>query len=474
MSPSNQKRLRLFDVMAVTLFSLVVFVAVKIHQYFAFYLKGELADFELMFWNTLRGDLLGMKYSGVSFFSEHFSPVLLLLVPVYAVFRSPCALLVAQGVVCALAIVPLYYLTTHFTEQRWPPLALSIGYFFYSMVNRGLMYDFHPEIFYPLFFFCVFLAQVKERWTAYYAALILCAAVKEDSFIAIAGLGLFILFSGKKNIKHGIATVFFGIVGLAAVMYYIIPHFRMAQSGSAYKFAGYWGGYGSTPKEMAMNFINPVRQCQVLFTAAKLNNIFKLFLGFAFLPFFCLRGFLFLVLPNWFLLFSSGNDQLNNQAIYYGLLIAPFLYYAAILGINRISSLWPSRRDMLFMVCAALVLTIQISDSRIFRMCRPSYLKVPARNAVAEEIIRLIPKGAPSAAQINLVSHLPPHLQRTNIPDNTDNVDYLMFDTLGDTWPLPKKDYEEYLRKMESDPAWETAAKKEGFLLLKRKKPVGR
>lgn len=92
---------RKYDVWLLTAAAAVFFVALKIRQYCAYDLKGELSDFETVLWNTLQGHPLQMKCSSLSFLSEHFSPVLFALVPIYALFQSPLTLLIVQGLVCA-------------------------------------------------------------------------------------------------------------------------------------------------------------------------------------------------------------------------------------------------------------------------------------------------------------------------------------------------------------------------------------
>jgi len=461
---------RKYDVWLLTAAASVFFVALKIRQYCAYDLKGELSDFETVLWNTLQGHTLQMKCSVLSFLSEHFSPILFALVPVYAFFQTPITLLIIQGVVCALAIVPLYLLVKEHTGLRWPPAALCLAYFFSRIVNKGLMYDFHMEIFYPLFFFSAFLAGRKEKWLLYYLLLLLCTSVKEDSFIAITGLGFFHLFSPKKtDRKHGACTILFGAAGLLSILFYVMPYFRLEQAGSNYKFAGYWGGYGTTQKEMAASFLNPLHHLRVIFTPAKTEKMLHLFLNFAFLPFACLRGLLFLIFPCWFILYSSNIDSLNNLSMYYGLLITPFLFYATIIGINRISARWAKHGKILWILLASLVLVIQVGDSRFFKYCRPAFWKNDPRVETADELARLIPPHASVSAQINLIAHTPPHEQRTNFPDNTDQADYLFLDREGDTWPLPKEDYTRHVQTLRESGKWETVREKGGFLLLKRK-----
>ncbi|MFC2149527.1 DUF2079 domain-containing protein [Candidatus Auribacterota bacterium] len=464
------KTSRKYDIIILVIAAMLFFVALKVHQYNSYDLKGEISDYETVLWNSLEGNPLQMKCTRMSFFSEHFSPVLFVFLPAYALFKSPLILLILHGMICALALIPLYYLTADFTKLRWPPIAMCLAFIFAGIVNKGLFYDFKPEMLYPLLFFCAFLAFRKEKWAVYYLVLLLCASVKEDAFIAIAGLGLFQIFSLKRTAKlHGAVTALFAFIGLICVMQYVMPFFRFETAGSEYKFAGYWGGYGTTRDEILLNFLNPLAHIRVIFTPDKISSMLNLFLDFAFLPFACWQGLIFLVLPNWFILFSSNIESLNSVSIYYGLLIAPFLFFATILGIDRISRKWQRHCKIIFISLSSLVLITQFCDSRLFKTFNISYWKVPDRIKTANEIIRAIPRGSMVSAQVNLISHTPPHPLRSNFPNSTDNADYIFLDKHGDKWPLPDKEYEKHLSGYLNSPEWEIKIEKDDYLLLKRK-----
>lgn len=177
------------DVAILFALTFALFLTLKIRQYLQFNVGSELADYETLLWNTLHGRFLQVKSAHVSFLAEHFSPILLLGVPLYALAPSPWTLLVLQALIGAAAVIPLCFLTAAFTPLRWPPLALGIAYAVSRTVNYGLMYDVHPEILYPLLFFGVFLAAERRRWGLYALLLALALSVKEDAFIPVIGLG---------------------------------------------------------------------------------------------------------------------------------------------------------------------------------------------------------------------------------------------------------------------------------------------
>ena len=408
------------DLIVLSLLALGFFLALKIRQYQAFGVHGELANFEYMLWSTLKGRFLHMYTPGVPLFSQHVSPIMLILVPIYALFSSPITLLVIQGSAAALAVIPLYLIVHHLLGSRWCAIALCLSYFFSRVINYGLMYDFHMEVFYPLLFFWVFWAALKEKWTVFYVFLVLALSVKEDAAVAAAGLGLFLVAAGGR--KHGAVTLAISLLWLVISVGVIIPAFRRGLADTGYLFSSYWSGYGDTTGEILKNMLNPVKHIQVLFTPEKLGKTFNLFSVFCFLPLFWWRVLLLLVIPNWFILYSSENPMLYGPSIYYGFLISAFLFFGTALVMNRIGAKWSARGARWMQVLAALVLVVHLGNSRIFKQLTPGAWKINPRFATAQKLIDDVPPDAPVSAQVDLLSHLPIRLERNLLPYRLDEA----------------------------------------------------
>src|SRR5437773_2428432 len=76
------------------------------------------------------------------------------------------------------------------------------------------------------------------------------------------------------------------------------------------------------------------------------------------------RAQAFLVIPNWFMLYSSDNGLMNGPIIYYGLLVAPFLFYASLQGIRVIGERTGPRRERVVFWLATLIFLVQLGNSR--------------------------------------------------------------------------------------------------------------
>jgi hypothetical protein len=292
--------------------------------------------------------------------------------------------------------------------------------------------------------------------------------IKEDAFIAAFGIGAYLL--SMKNWKHGSITTGFSVLCFLIIMFFILPPFRSQSSGTEYKFITYWNGYGSTLKEILLNFLNPVKHIEVIFTIGKLKQMFNLFSVFVFLPFFSWRAFLFLVIPNWFMLYSSNNELMNGPIIYYGMLITPFLFYSSIKGIEFCQIKWPSTRNKLIMIFASLILLVQLSNSRFFNQVFLESWKIPIRyTQTANEIVSSIPVEATVSAQLGFMPHMPLHPNRSVFPDNLDKVEFIVLDRQGNTWPLSESDYYRIVDTLHLSNYWKIQIEKNDFILFRRK-----
>ena len=102
----------------------------------------------------------------------HFSPILLTIFPIYALFPSVLTLLFIKSAILSAAAIPLYYISRKLTGSDLTSLIISVAY----LLNPGLQganwFDFQPQIFIPLLVFTTFLFLLERRWIAYTASLV--------------------------------------------------------------------------------------------------------------------------------------------------------------------------------------------------------------------------------------------------------------------------------------------------------------
>jgi uncharacterized membrane protein len=175
-----------------------------------------------------------------SILGDHFSPLLAVLAPLYWFHDGPATLLVAQAVLFALAIVPIWRFARRRLGRR-PAYLVAGAYALSWPIAEALAFDFHEAAFVPFL-----TAMVIERYDAgrrgqaALAALALLL-VKEDMGLLLAGLGLVLLTRGGERLVGG------GCVAVGVAATWISSRVMIAAFGGDNAY--YWA-YGSLGEDM--------------------------------------------------------------------------------------------------------------------------------------------------------------------------------------------------------------------------------
>ncbi|GGQ34338.1 hypothetical protein GCM10010187_59310 [Actinomadura coerulea] len=127
-----------------------------------------------------------------SILGDHFSPILALLAPLYWIHDGPATLLVAQAVLLALAIPPIW----RYTERRLGARAAYCAAGAYALswpIAEALAFDFHEVAFVPLLSALMVERHDAGRRLQAAAAAFALLLVKEDMGLLLAGFGLYLL-----------------------------------------------------------------------------------------------------------------------------------------------------------------------------------------------------------------------------------------------------------------------------------------
>jgi uncharacterized membrane protein len=224
-----------------------------------------------------------------SVLGDHWSPILASLAPLYWIYNSPQTLLVAQAVLFALAIPPIWLFTRRaFGGGHRAVVAaylVSVAYLLSWPIAAALNYNFHEVAFAP-----VLTAVALERLQAgrLRTALIALAAlllVKEDMGLLVAGIGLYLAVARPRAVPRpllvGGALIVAGLADTVLATYVLIPAFGGR--------SGYYWAYtalGSNVPQAAWHLIaHPASSLDLLITPrVKLVTMAWLFGAFCFLP----------------------------------------------------------------------------------------------------------------------------------------------------------------------------------------------
>ena len=297
-------------------------------------------------WNTVHGRFMESTISLArcephSFFGDHFSPALLLLVPPYALFPHPETLIVAQTISLALGAWPIYLLARRSLPTSAQRLVWVAAYLLSAPLSFIVLYDFHEITLAvaPLGFAMYFLAT--RRTVPMVLCLVLALLAKEEVALIGVGFGVALAFQGRW--RSSAVVIAGSIVAFVVTLQVIIPAFA---AGAPYQYLGRYASLGSDEGEIARTLLlDPLRVLSVLVKGeigSKIVFVLSLFgpgLGLA------LRSKWALIPslpPLGYLMLSDygGEHTLHNQ---YGAPLIPLALGASILGVAALGERWRRR-----------------------------------------------------------------------------------------------------------------------------------
>lgn len=334
----------------------LVFGAVSLIRHWSFHSTGlDLGVFDQVVWNTSQGRFMESTLSldrcaPHSFLGDHFSPILIALVPLYWIAPHPETLLVVQTLALALGAWPLYLLARRLLPRGIERLTWIVAYVLGAPLAFITLYDFH-EIglaVLPLGFAMYFL--VTRRTLPLIAVLLVAFTIKEE--IALIGVGFGIGLAVQRRWASALVVG----LGSAAIFVVILTVVIPAFAGAPYQYLGRYASLGASEGEILRTLLlDPLRVLAVLFDGelpAKAIFLLTLFGPGVLLALRSRSAIVPAVVPLGYLLLSSyaGEHTHHNQ---YGAPIIPLVLGASIVGFARTRP--ASRSRLTLAVLAATV-----------------------------------------------------------------------------------------------------------------------
>ncbi len=367
------------------------FSAVSIWKYNHFLYNGlDLAIINNVFYNTLHGHWFWSSIQGHSYLGDHFTPILVLLLPFYALWPSPEFLLILQTFFLALAAWPLYKIAQLILKDNRLALGMALLWLINPLVHNANLFEFHFIALLPFLFFSLFYyyLQLKARpgkkiFLSFLALALLCLMLREDIVFIIL---LFLTLTTLSHLKHKQMLRLLGYgwlmaLGWLVVSSLVIKHF--SPSGSS-PFIYYYSWLLST------NWLNLI---QHIFSLANLKMLIGFLLPFLFIPLIRPRWLWLALVPLGQIIFSAHGGGVLVWKLHYGLLFMPALVIAFIYGfkqVNRLLSQWLGSRSllMIILIISNFYLWIDLGpltlDLKQFNFNPPS----------VEQLVRSIPRSA--------------------------------------------------------------------------------
>ncbi|MET9347877.1 DUF2079 domain-containing protein [Streptomyces termitum] len=328
--------------------------------------------------------LKGPEYNTLG---DHFHPILVLLAPVYKVFPSPYTLLVCQGLLVALSVIPL---------MEWAARARGARFSLWVGVSYGaswglaalIFFDFHEVAFaVPLVAASVCMLG-QERWRAAVLWALPLTLVKEDLGLTVAAIGAYVAWKGPR--RTGVALAVFGLAATAFAMLVALPYFNPVG-----QFA-YWPpqtGEEAGLLAQAAGFLwPPVKWLTVLLIVAPTG-------------FLAVRSpLLLIVLPTLAWRFASANPFYWGTGFHYSAVLMPIAFAAAVHAVA--TGRFPVRRLRAACAVGAAVTAVTFFTHPLHELVAPRTWVVSAQVRAGDVLLAKIPDGASVASSNRLAAQL--------------------------------------------------------------------
>jgi uncharacterized membrane protein len=308
-------------------------------------------NFDRPIQGLLHGSLLYSEEFGMSMLGNHATWLSFAFAPLYAIYETPVWLLIAHALAVAAGVAAAYAFVRHETGDDLVAFVLASAFLINRFVAKATQYVFHPEIFYPLGLFLLYLAFKRRNRGMFVGALLLLVALKEDAIIPIFGFALVAI----RRWKWAAAALAIGGAVFALDYFIVLPHFSQSAAGDL-SYANYWRSFGATPLEAAVGML----QRPHVVVQRVMSGSTDMFLSMALLP---LLGWEWLLaaLPGLFIYGSSDMDKLHWFTLYYSMPVLPGVFAAILPAMRRIAK-WLKRDErVVSRVCAVLVLLASIA-----------------------------------------------------------------------------------------------------------------
>lgn len=448
----------------------VVYAAMSILRHYHFRSSGyDLGIFDQAVWHYSRFEAPASTTRGVAnLLGDHFHPILISLAPLYWLYGNVNVLLIAQGILFALAIIPIWL----FTNKRLGGFAaycFSISYAIFWGVQNAVAFDFHEIAFaIPLIAFAIYFIDLK-KWKQYFICITLLLLVKEDMSVLVAFMGVFLLT--QKHLKQGIASIISGTIWFFLATKLFIPFFS-GQSG-AYVYWTYTQ-FGPDPISSIWAILkNPLLVAEVLFQPrTKLKTGFSIFYPFGFLAFF--SPLIILAIPLISERFLSSNIIYWVRDFHYTATIAPILAMASADGLYNLTRVLKQnslKKYVIFAVSLAVLFMnlLLLPKYPLWNLTKPGNYSSAASDIAGIEAIATIPLGASVTAQDGIIPHLSERQVIYQLKPGSPETDYLIASDKISPWPNGSFAEIQNILITKTHEGYETIYHRSGWVVLSRK-----
>jgi len=426
------------------------------HWYFASS-AYDLGIFDQVIWRLSRFETPISSIKGhINIFGDHFHPIIALLAPLYWIAPRAETLIVAQSVLLAASIIPVFA----FARRRLSTgqaTAVAVAYALFWGIQRAVWFDFHELAFAPLLIGIAINAVDLRRWRVLWLACVALWLVKEDMIPLVAGIGAWVFLFADR--RQGLWLGAVSLLVFPIVILVVIPAFGDAD----------WAYESAFARLRAEPWMAPI----IAVTPPRKMLTVVLWLGpFMFLP----LGSRWSLLAAFFGLqhLLSDSPTYWGYGAHYSAPIAPILAAGAADALSRIRNAVGTAGRRKWMVPALLTLMVVMSAilpgrQAVLRVFTAKHYREHPDRATAAEAFARIPPDASVVAQGTIVPHLSHRDRIYMLDDGAPEADYVIAaSTRLATWPALSPQTVDAWLEQRRQAGYQEIFAKDGWVVLRR------
>ncbi len=283
----------------------------------------DVGFYDQMLWNTAHGKpLIVSVRGGLNLLGHHFEPIYLLLSPLYWFQDSIYVVFAFIALNGASNIVLVYLIAKEVLKLKNDAFLFALAVFFYQPLRNAVIFPIQSQVLADPFLLLGFLCVLKNKLFLSLTSFLLAVMCKENVILDILGIGFFVIFKDKKNLKGWL------IVALAVICYWII--FRLIEPRFLWENDPWkkWTFFSHLKHPSVEGWKQLLSPNPFLF-------LFLIFGPLMFLPLIC-AGWPFLLGPSLLVRLLSNYGGLRLTTAHYTSGLNALLFIASIYGFNRL------------------------------------------------------------------------------------------------------------------------------------------
>lgn len=441
----------------------------------------DLWVFDQSMWNSLNGSFMFNTRTNMPLLGDHFFLILVLLLPIYALWQSPIILFLIQTFFIALAALPIFWIARDKFNSEKAGLALALAYLLMPAIQFVNLSEFQPVALAIPFLLFAFYFLTTKRHRLFWLSTALALLCMETVAFVVFFLGIYAFWIMGRR-KQGIA-----IMAVALLWIYII--FLLLPASGIVQPNRYFGGAENSYANLGSSFgeiigtivFNPLLVLSEVFTLQKIGYLLLVLSSTGFASLFSLPTLLIS-----FPIFAQ--NLLSSKAIYttiyaqYVSLIIPFLMVATIYGsrfLHWLLDLYGGTKNALSAVLAFVLLSALLSNvffspsplslldpMPIASTFNPEKYTITKHHRLIDEAVAMVPANASVSADAMLLSHLSGRAVLDRFP-KIDRAEYVLVDRSN---PLNSSGNEDIgtLAQMLTDIYYSQLVNEDGVILFRK------